>query len=70
MAYKTSMKTPKKISSVKGVSTRGLTSRQATMLNSHADHHTVAHLEEMVKEMRRGKTFNSSHNIAMNKIGK
>ena len=70
MAYKTSMKTPKKIQSVKGVSTRGLTARQSIQLKEHSVHHTKKHIVEMVKEMRKGKSFSMSHNTAMRKIGK
>ena len=51
------MKTPKKIQSVKGVSTRGLTVRQSIQLKEHSVHHTKKHIVEMVKEMRKGKVF-------------
>ncbi len=39
-------------------------------LNNHSKHHSPKHMTEMRKLMRKGKTFNQSHNIVQKKIGK
>jgi len=59
-----------KKSSLRGVSLKGLTTRQTTAMKNHSKHHTVKHLKQMVKEMKKGKTFSASHKLAMKKVGK
>jgi|TARA_R100001460_G_scaffold26549_10_gene53716 hypothetical protein len=56
--------------SVKGVATKGLTSRQATTLKKHSVHHTKKHIKMMVDAMKKGKSFGASHKIAQKKVGK
>tara|TARA_R100001463_G_scaffold62468_3_gene115379 strand:- start:833 stop:1033 length:201 start_codon:yes stop_codon:yes gene_type:complete len=58
-----------KIKTVKGVSTQGLTSRQATALKKHSVHHTKKHIKSMVLAMKKGETFTASHKSAMKKVG-
>ena len=36
----------------------------------HASHHSKKHLEEMVKDLKRGLSFEQSHNKAYRKVGK
>mgnify|MGYP003135107074 FL=1 len=36
----------------------------------HAPHHSKKHLEEMVKDLKSGKSFGESHEIAQRKVGK
>ena len=67
MIYK---KSKSKIQKVKGISTKGLTQAQASKLNQHAIHHTPQHIRKMIEEMKKGKTFNASHSLAMLKVGK
>ena len=55
---------------VKGVELTGLTKRQVTSMRRHARHHTAKHLREMVKAMRRGRTFTQSHTSAQRKVCK
>ena len=55
---------------VKGVELTGLTKRQVTSMRRHARHHTAKHLREMVKAMRRGRTFTQSHTSAKKKVGR
>jgi len=60
----------KKNPDVKGVSTDGLTTRQADTLKKHSVHHTAKHIEVMVKAMRNGSTFSESHKMAQKSVGK
>ena len=55
---------------VKGVELTGLTKRQVTSMWRHARHHTAKHLREMVKAMRRGRTFTQSHTSSQKKVGR
>tara|TARA_Y100000356_G_C11125420_1_gene217056 strand:- start:307 stop:492 length:186 start_codon:yes stop_codon:yes gene_type:complete len=55
---------------VKGVSMKGLTTRQKQTMRRHRTHHTAKHLRSMVRSMKKGKTFAQSHKIAMRKVGK
>jgi len=72
MVRKKTTKTKKQptVKSVKGVSTSGLTSRQATTLKKHAVHHTAKHIRAMVNAMKRGSSFSESHKKAQRKVGK
>tara|TARA_Y100001938_G_C8053122_1_gene412957 strand:+ start:645 stop:818 length:174 start_codon:yes stop_codon:yes gene_type:complete len=56
--------------SIKGVSISSLNKRQQGLMKKHGPHHTKRHLQLMVSEMKKGKTFTASHKIAMKKIGK
>jgi hypothetical protein len=47
-----------------------LTQRQKDSLKRHSKHHTKAHISEMTKLMKQGKTFTESHKITMKKAGK
>tara|TARA_B100001094_G_C18142127_1_gene778499 strand:+ start:765 stop:914 length:150 start_codon:yes stop_codon:yes gene_type:complete len=47
-----------------------LTTRQKQLLEKHKVHHTKKHMEMMVKEMKKGKTFTEAHKLAMKTIGK
>lgn len=47
-----------------------LTKRQKEMLAKHKVHHTKKHIDLMIKEMRKGKTFTEAHKIAMKITGK
>ena len=58
------------VSSVKGVSTKGLTTRQANTLKKHSVHHTKKHISAMVKAMKKGMSFSASHKMAQKKVGK
>ena len=58
------------VKTVKGVSTKGLTSRQATTLKKHSVHHTKKHIKMMVDAMKKGKSFGASHKMAQKKVGK
>ena len=60
----------KEAKKVKGVSLSGLTPRQATAMKTHSQHHTAKHLKQMVKDMKKGKTFSASHKLAIKKVGK
>ena len=55
---------------VKGVSTEGLTSRQASTLKEHSVHHSKDHIQEMVNAMKNGASFTASHTAAQKKVGK
>tara|TARA_R100000700_G_C3053959_1_gene71930 strand:+ start:148 stop:405 length:258 start_codon:yes stop_codon:yes gene_type:complete len=58
------------VKTVKGVSTKGLTSRQATTLKKHSVHHTKKHIQMMVNAMKKGASFGASHKMAQKKVGK
>jgi len=49
---------------------KSLTKRQESALQKHSAHHTKAHMTEMKKLMRSGKTFTQAHKDAMKKVGK
>ena len=55
---------------VLGVDLTGLSKRQVTAMRRHARHHTAKHLREMVKAMRKGRTFTQSHTSAQRKVGR
>ena len=65
MKYK---KTKNKIPKVKGVSTKGLTQMQAAKLQQHANHHTPQHIKKMIEQMKKGKSFEISHNLIMKNL--
>ena len=49
--------------------TKDLTSRQRKTMNSHAKHHSLKHMKEMAKDLKKGKTFDQAHRSAMRKVG-
>lgn len=49
--------------------TKPLTKRQKTTLKKHSSHHTPKHMASMKKNMKKGKSFTKSHNMAMKKAG-
>lgn len=53
-----------------GISLKGLSSVQKRQMSRHKSHHTKAHLRKMASEMRKGKSFKQSHNIAMRSVGR
>jgi len=55
---------------VNGVDISELSEQDKLNMRLHAPHHSKKHLQEMVKDLKAGKTFEQSHNIAMRKVGK
>tara|TARA_R100000700_G_C3134905_1_gene118720 strand:+ start:750 stop:902 length:153 start_codon:yes stop_codon:yes gene_type:complete len=47
-----------------------LTKRQKATMKKHEKHHTKKHMNLMVAEMMRGKSFSEAHKIAQKKVGK
>jgi len=47
-----------------------LTKRQQSTMKKHKKHHSAKHLNLMVAEMMRGKSFSEAHKIAQKKVGK
>jgi|TARA_R110002020_G_scaffold84951_4_gene210021 hypothetical protein len=47
-----------------------LTKKQKETLAKHKVHHTAKHMAFMRKEMNKGKSFTTSHKLAMKKVGK
>ena len=47
-----------------------LTQRQKDAMKRHSKHHTKAHMDNMTKLMKVGKTFMEAHKITMKKVGK
>ena len=58
-----------KVASIKRF-TKNLTSRQKKTMNRHARHHSLKHMQEMAKDMAKGRTFAQAHVRAMRKVGK
>ena len=56
--------------SVNGVDISGLKEEDKISMRLHASHHSKRHLEEMVKDLKRGRRFEQSHNEAIRKVGK
>ena len=56
--------------SVNGVDISDLKEEDKINMRLHATHHTKRHLEEMVKDLKRGRSFEQSHNEAIRKVGK
>lgn len=55
---------------VNGVDISELKEEDKIKMRLHASHHTKTHLEEMIEGMRRGISFEESHNKAIRKVGK
>ena len=47
-----------------------LTKVQESKLSKHKKHHSKKHIREMIRAMLRGRSFNASHGMAMDKVGK
>jgi len=47
-----------------------LTKTQQATLKKHKKHHSAKHMNLMVAEMMRGKSFSAAHKIAQKKTGK
>tara|TARA_R100000664_G_C2753034_1_gene140409 strand:+ start:208 stop:390 length:183 start_codon:yes stop_codon:yes gene_type:complete len=58
-----------KVSSIKGF-TKNLSTRQQKTMNRHARHHSLKHMKEMAKDLKKGRTFAQAHASAMRKVGK
>ena len=50
---------------VPGHKTRGLSAAMKKRLDKHAEHHTKAHIDKMIKHMKDGMSFNKAHEMAM-----
>ena len=55
---------------VNGVDISELREEDQATMRVHAPHHSKKHLEEMVKDLKGGKSFGESHEIAQRKVGK
>ena len=55
---------------VNGVDIADLKENDKIKMRLHAPHHSKKHLEEMVKDLKRGRSFEQSHNEAIRKVGK
>jgi len=55
---------------VNGVDISELKEADKINMRLHAPHHSKKHLEEMVKDLKRGRSFEQSHNKAQRKVGK
>ena len=58
-----------KVASIKKF-TQDLTPRQRKTMNRHARHHSLKHMREMAKDLRKGRTFAQAHVRAMRAVGK
>lgn len=58
-----------KVASIKKF-TQDLTARQRKTMNRHARHHSLKHMREMAKDLRKGRTFAQAHVRAMRSVGK
>ena len=55
---------------VKGVDLSALNKRQQTAMKRHGEHHTAKHLRDMLKRMKKGKSFTEAHKASMRAVGK
>tara|TARA_R100001510_G_C7499780_1_gene103952 strand:- start:55 stop:231 length:177 start_codon:yes stop_codon:yes gene_type:complete len=55
---------------VNGVDISELKDEDKVNMRIHANHHSKKHLQEMVKDLKSGKSFKISHEIAQRKVGK
>ena len=58
-----------KVASIKNI-VKDLKPRQKKTMNSHARHHSLKHMREMARAMKKGATFSNAHSTAMRKVGK
>ena len=55
---------------VKGVDLSALSKRQQTAMKRHGEHHTAKHLRDMLKRMKKGKSFTEAHKASQKAVGK
>ena len=55
---------------VKGVDLSALNKRQQTAMKRHGEHHTAKHLRDMLKRMKKGKSFTDAHKASQKAVGK
>jgi hypothetical protein len=55
---------------VKGVDLSALNKRQQTAMKRHGEHHTAKHLRDMLKRIKKGKSFTEAHKASMKAVGK
>lgn len=55
---------------IKGISVEGLTQRQIKTLKKHSSHHSKEIFEQIIIDMRNGKTFTEAHKAAKQKESK
>ena len=55
---------------VKGVDLSALTKRQQETMKRHSEHHTAKHLRDMVKRMKKGKSFTEAHKASQKAVGR
>ncbi len=55
---------------VKGVDLSALNKRQQTAMKRHGEHHTAKHLRDMLKRMKKGKSFTEAHKASQKAVGK
>ena len=55
---------------VNGVDISDIRENNQETMRIHAPHHSKKHLEEMVKDLKGGKSFGESHDISQRKVGK
>ena len=55
---------------VKGVDLSALNKRQQTAMKRHGEHHTAKHLRDMLKRMKKGKTFTEAHRASQKAVGR
>ena len=55
---------------VKGVDLSALNKRQQTAMKRHGEHHTAKHLRDMLKRMKKGKSFTEAHRASQKALGR
>jgi hypothetical protein len=55
---------------VKGVDLSALNKRQQTAMKRHGEHHTAKHLRDMLKRMKKGKSFTEAHRASQKAVGR
>ena len=55
---------------VKGVDLSALNNRQQTAMKRHGEHHTAKHLRDMLKRMKKGKSFTEAHRASQKAVGR
>jgi hypothetical protein len=55
---------------VKGLDLSALNKRQQTAMKRHGEHHTAKHLRDMLKRMKKGKSFTEAHKASQKAVGR
>ena len=55
---------------LKGVDLSALNKRQQTAMKRHGEHHTAKHLRDMLKRMKKGKSFTEAHKASQKAVGR